>query len=264
MKKKSISEDKRIEGQDVSEEKSRDEKVKSGKKIRDQKKESAMEEEKGVEQESFNEGQSSVVSTKESKGKTKESKCLIENHESLKEEENEEKQDESENSEETKEEKSSILFEGDKGEEMKESCCDISSPLNSLSSEEVNSFTNSNKHFLSCFSPCVRKFEAQNMEIEGILCYKLYKTISFIPSTSFLFFDFIINEYNCCSFPIFSDRIQSQLFNFLTTTCGTKPNRGMKAKEERIGKDISIGYEYTPISLSLQPFLLCHELTFKE
>ncbi|KAI5682512.1 hypothetical protein M9H77_03740 [Catharanthus roseus] len=116
MKKKSISEDKRIEGQDVSAEKSRDEKVKSGKKITDQKKESAVEGKKGVEQGSFNEGQGvigfifSVVSTKESRGKTKESKCLIENHESLKEEENEEKQDEIENNEETKEEMSSILF----------------------------------------------------------------------------------------------------------------------------------------------------------
>ncbi|KAI5682506.1 hypothetical protein M9H77_03734 [Catharanthus roseus] len=94
MKKKSISEDKIIEGQDVSKEKSREEKVKSGKKMSDQKKVSAMQEEKGVQQESFNEGQSvigsiftslekceckkSVVSTKESKGKTKrEILCLF-------------------------------------------------------------------------------------------------------------------------------------------------------------------------------------------
>ncbi|KAI5663475.1 hypothetical protein M9H77_22798 [Catharanthus roseus] len=51
IRKKSISEDKRIEEQDVIEEKSREEKVKS------------------------------VVSTKESEGKRKESECLIENHE---------------------------------------------------------------------------------------------------------------------------------------------------------------------------------------
>ncbi|KAI5682526.1 hypothetical protein M9H77_03754 [Catharanthus roseus] len=113
MKKKSISEDKRIEGQDVSKEKSRDEKVKTGRKMSDQKEKSAMEEKKKVGQGSFNEGQSvigsiftslekwectkSVVSTKESKGKTKESECLIGNHESLKEQENKEKQDKIEN-----------------------------------------------------------------------------------------------------------------------------------------------------------------------
>ncbi|KAI5649692.1 hypothetical protein M9H77_35697 [Catharanthus roseus] len=70
---------------------------------------------------------------------------------------------------------------------MKESCCDISLPLNPLSSEEVNLFTSSNNHFLACFSQSVQKFEAQNMENVGILGYKLYKTISFLPSTSFFF-----------------------------------------------------------------------------
>ncbi|KAI5677518.1 hypothetical protein M9H77_08468 [Catharanthus roseus] len=85
---------------------------------------------------------------KRKSGKTKESECLIENHESFKEERVEEKKDEIENNKETKEEMSSILFEGDKREEMRESCCDISSPLNSLSSEEMNLFTNSINHFL--------------------------------------------------------------------------------------------------------------------
>ncbi|KAI5667294.1 hypothetical protein M9H77_17148 [Catharanthus roseus] len=61
------------------------------------------------------------------------------------------------------------------------------------------------------------------MENEESLCYKLYKTIIFLPSTSFL--------------------IQSQSFNFLTTTCGTKPNRKMKAKGEDMGKELSILYE---------------------
>ncbi|KAI5662516.1 hypothetical protein M9H77_21839 [Catharanthus roseus] len=91
-----------------------------------------------VEQGSFNKEQSSVVSTKESKGKTNENECLIENHESFIEEQVEEKKNEIEKSEETKEEMSSILFEGDKREETKESCCDISLLLNSLSSEEFN------------------------------------------------------------------------------------------------------------------------------
>ncbi|KAI5657997.1 hypothetical protein M9H77_26790 [Catharanthus roseus] len=102
------------------------------------------------------------------------------------------------------------------------------------------------------------------MENEGSLCYKLYKTISFLPATSFLFFDFIINESNSFSFSIFCDRIQSQSFNFLTITCGTKPNHGMKAKGEGMEKELSIGYEGISISLSLNPFLLCHELSFKE
>ncbi|KAI5666974.1 hypothetical protein M9H77_16827 [Catharanthus roseus] len=79
---------------------------------------------------------------------------------------------------------------------------------------------------------------------EGSLFYKLYKPISYLPSTYFL--------------------IQSQFFNFLTTTCGTNSNHGMKAKGEGIGKELSIGYEDTSISLSLNPFLLCHELSFKE
>ncbi|KAI5664547.1 hypothetical protein M9H77_23870 [Catharanthus roseus] len=52
----------------------------------------------------------SVLSTKESEGKRKESECLIENYESLKEEEEKEKQDKSEKSEETKEEMSLIIF----------------------------------------------------------------------------------------------------------------------------------------------------------
>ncbi|KAI5667358.1 hypothetical protein M9H77_17211 [Catharanthus roseus] len=193
MKKKSINEDKKIEWQHVSEEKSREEKVKSGNKMSDQKKESAIKEKGTIEQGSCNKEQSvtgsistsseececkkSVVSTKESKGKTKEK------------EEKEEKQDETEKCEEEKEEMSSILFKGDKREEMKESCCDISSPLNSLSSKEVNLFTKSNNHFLVYLSPRVQKFEAQNMENEGSLGYKLYKIISFLHSTSFLFFD---------------------------------------------------------------------------
>ncbi|KAI5676041.1 hypothetical protein M9H77_06991 [Catharanthus roseus] len=52
----------------------------------------------------------SVVSTKESERKRKESECLIENHESLKEEQLEEKEDEIVKSEETKEEMSLKIF----------------------------------------------------------------------------------------------------------------------------------------------------------
>ncbi|KAI5682089.1 hypothetical protein M9H77_03317 [Catharanthus roseus] len=94
----------------------------------------------------------SVVSTKESEGKRKESEYLIENNESLKEEKVKEKKDEIEKSEETKEEISLMIFERDKREEMKGSCRDINSSLNSLSTEEMNLFTNSNNHFLDCFS----------------------------------------------------------------------------------------------------------------
>ncbi|KAI5671898.1 hypothetical protein M9H77_12262 [Catharanthus roseus] len=136
----------------------------------------------------------SVVSTKESEGNRKGSECLIKNHEILKEEQVEEKQDEIEKSEETKEEMSLMIFERDEREEMRESSCDISSSSNSLSSKEVNLFTNSNNHFLTCFSLSVQKFEAQDMENEGSLSYRLYKTIIFLPSTSFLSFDFIIND----------------------------------------------------------------------
>ncbi|KAI5667321.1 hypothetical protein M9H77_17174 [Catharanthus roseus] len=61
-----------------------------------------------------------------------------------------------------------------------------------------------------------------------------------------------------------SMRIQSQFFNFLIETCGAKPDHGMKAKEEGMGQELSIGCEDKPISLSLKPFLLCHEFFFKE
>ncbi|KAI5681272.1 hypothetical protein M9H77_02499 [Catharanthus roseus] len=155
-----------------------------------------------------------------------------------------------------------MIFEVDKREETKESCCDISSSLNSLSGEEVNLFTNSNNHFLACFSLSVQKFEAQNMENEGILGYKVYKTISFLPSTSFLSFDFIINESNSCSLSSFCAIIQPQFLNVLTTTCGTKPNHRMKAKEEGMERDLNIGYEDISMSLSLNPFLLYHEFSF--
>ncbi|KAI5681039.1 hypothetical protein M9H77_02266 [Catharanthus roseus] len=73
---------------------------------------------------------------------------------------------------------------------MKESYCDISSPLNSLFSEEVN-------------------------------------------------------------------LVQSQYLDFLTTICGTKPNHGMKAKGEGMGKELSIGYEDTSIRLSLSGSCPC-------
>ncbi|KAI5653180.1 hypothetical protein M9H77_30367 [Catharanthus roseus] len=129
----------------------------------------------------------SVVSTKESEGKRKESESLIENHESLKEEHEKEKQNDIEKSEETKEEMSLMIFGGDKREEIKESCCDTSLPLISVSSKEL-----------------------------------------------------------------------------LPTTCGTKPNHGMKSKEEGMGKELSIGFEYTSLSLSLNPFLLYHDFAFKE
>ncbi|KAI5676524.1 hypothetical protein M9H77_07474 [Catharanthus roseus] len=114
---------------------------------------------------------------------------------------------------------------------MKLSCCDISSSLNSLSSKEGNLFTNSNNHFLAFFSQSVQKFEAQKKENEGILGYKLYKTISFLPSTSFL--------------------IQTQFLNLLTTTYRTNSNRGMKAKEEGMGKELSISFEDTSLRVKL-------------
>ncbi|KAI5676924.1 hypothetical protein M9H77_07874 [Catharanthus roseus] len=63
----------------------------------------------------------------------KDGECLIENYKSLKEKE---KQDEIQKSEETKKEKSLMIFEGDKREQIKQSCCDISSSVTSLSSEE--------------------------------------------------------------------------------------------------------------------------------
>ncbi|KAI5652997.1 hypothetical protein M9H77_30184 [Catharanthus roseus] len=107
-------------------------------------------------------------------------------------------------------------------------------------------------------------FEAQDMENEGSLDYKLYKTIMFLPSTSSLSFDFRINESNSSSFSFFCDIAQSQFFDFLTTICRTKPNHGMKAKGGGMGKKLSIGYEHASISLSLNCFLLCHELSFKE
>ncbi|KAI5681750.1 hypothetical protein M9H77_02978 [Catharanthus roseus] len=125
-----------------------------------------------------------VLSTKESEGKRKESESLIENHEIFKEEQVKEKQYEIEKSEKTKEEMSLMIFEGDKGEEVREICCDISSLLNSLSSEEMNLFTNSINHFRACISPCAKKIEAQDLENEGSLYYKLYKTISFLNFTS--------------------------------------------------------------------------------
>ncbi|KAI5681057.1 hypothetical protein M9H77_02284 [Catharanthus roseus] len=99
------------------------------------------------------------------------------------------------------------------------------------------------------------------MESEGSLVYKLYKTISFRLSTSFLSSNFIINESNSCSFPFFCYRIQPQFLSFLTTTCGTKLNHGMKAKKGNIGKKLSIGFEDTSLSLSLNLFLY---VTFKE
>ncbi|KAI5673659.1 hypothetical protein M9H77_14023 [Catharanthus roseus] len=48
-------------------------------------------------------------------------------------------------------------------------------------------------------------------------------------------------------------KIQPQFSNFLTTTCGTKQNHGMKAKED-MGKDLSIGFENTSLNhvLSLE------------
>ncbi|KAI5677098.1 hypothetical protein M9H77_08048 [Catharanthus roseus] len=95
----------------------------------------------------------SIVSTKESEGKIKENEYLIENHESLKEEQVKEKQDQIEKCEETKEEMSLKIFDGEKREEMKESCCVTTSSLNSLSTEEVNLFTNSNNNFPACVSP---------------------------------------------------------------------------------------------------------------
>ncbi|KAI5681378.1 hypothetical protein M9H77_02605 [Catharanthus roseus] len=84
------------------------------------------------------------------------------------------------------------------------------------------------------------KFEAQNMLNEGSLGYKLYETISFLPSKSFLSFDFIINESNHCSFSFFCDRIQSQFLDFLTVICGTKPNHSMKAKGEDMRKELTL------------------------
>ncbi|KAI5676227.1 hypothetical protein M9H77_07177 [Catharanthus roseus] len=102
------------------------------------------------------------------------------------------------------------------------------------------------------------------MENEGSPCNKLYKIISFLPFTSFLSFDLIMNESNSCLFLSFVIEFNLNSLNFLTTTIGTKSNHGMKAEGEGMGKELSIGYEDTTISLSLHPSLLCYELSFKE
>ncbi|KAI5673881.1 hypothetical protein M9H77_14245 [Catharanthus roseus] len=49
-------------------------------------------------------------------------------------------------------------------------------------------------------------------------------------------------NHKLSSFNIFLNSIS---IDFLTTTCGTKPNHGMKTKEEGMGKKLSIGYEDT-------------------
>ncbi|KAI5664204.1 hypothetical protein M9H77_23527 [Catharanthus roseus] len=131
----------------------------------------------------------SVVSTKESEEKRKESECLIENHESLKEEQEKEKQD-----------------------EIEKMCRNLKLKTRKM------------KEFL----------------LEALQNHKL------------------------SSFYIFLVLIQSQLLNFLTTTCGTKPNHGMKVKEEGMEKKLSIGFEDTPLCLSLNLFLLYHEFSFRE
>ncbi|KAI5681183.1 hypothetical protein M9H77_02410 [Catharanthus roseus] len=51
-------------------------------------------------------------------------------------------------------------------------------------------------------------------------------------------------------------KVQPQFLNFLTTTCTTKSNHWMKVKGGGVGKELSIGYEDTSISLSLNPFSL--------
>ncbi|KAI5681337.1 hypothetical protein M9H77_02564 [Catharanthus roseus] len=53
------------------------------------------------------------------------------------------------------------------------------------------------------------------------------------------------------------ERIQSQFLNFLTTTCGTKPNHRMKVKEEGIGKELSIGFEDTSLNFDIDHMLKC-------
>ncbi|KAI5667666.1 hypothetical protein M9H77_17519 [Catharanthus roseus] len=70
-------------------------------------------------------------------------------------------------------------------------------------------------------------------------------------------------KWNHCSI-LMIDKIQPQFFNILTTTCRIKPNHGMKVKEEGMEKELSLSYEDTSMSLSLNPFLLCHELSSKE
>ncbi|KAI5653002.1 hypothetical protein M9H77_30189 [Catharanthus roseus] len=54
------------------------------------------------------------------------------------------------------------------------------------------------------------------------------------------------------------------ILELLNYNLWNKPNQGMKAKEEGVGKELSIGYDDTLISLSLNPFLLYHEFCFKE
>ncbi|KAI5653595.1 hypothetical protein M9H77_30782 [Catharanthus roseus] len=223
-----------------------------------------IENEIGKKSKSECECEKSVVSTKESEGKRKYSECLIENHESLKEEQVEEKQDEIEKSEKTKEELSLMIFEGDKREEMRESCCDIISPLNSLSSEEPNLFTNFINHFFDWFSPSVQKFEAQDLGNEGRVNIVLRIVCLYVTLVGNL----MVNPFTCelaldvdhmlkCSSP--RAYLEKQHLEFMRLLlCGKKMNSSFEVLKVHLCDLVKTKFANAVSKLTLKNFVEKH------
>lgn len=130
--------------------------------------------------------------------------------------------------------------------------------------EELNFFTNQSNSFLVSNFLCVQPFWIQNMENEGSLDYNIYKTISFYPPIPYLCFDHLLKETKLCSFALVCDRIPLQHLFSLISMLGKNQTMGCEDQGGGMGKEFSVNYEDITISLSLNPFLLCHEISFKE
>ncbi|KAI5653367.1 hypothetical protein M9H77_30554 [Catharanthus roseus] len=104
----------------------------------------------------------------------------------------------------------------------------------------VSVFTYQTNSILVSDSSCVQKVLLQNMENEGSLDYKIYKTISFFTPTSYLCFDHFLKETKLNSFALIFYRISLEHPCTWTSMLGRNHTMEFEEKEEMVGKEPSL------------------------
>ncbi|KAI5681763.1 hypothetical protein M9H77_02991 [Catharanthus roseus] len=144
--------------------------------------------------------------------------------------------------------------------------------------------TNSNNTSL-----CVKNFKNSSKDEGGKLVYKSIKNIKFFPSNSYLSFEIYFKEIKLFSLVFMENGYQFYFLNSLGTLLEKKqfiefnsiscaiPGvdeyhfniandascvQGVEDKRRKMVKELGIIFEELPISLSLNPSLMCYEVSF--
>ncbi|KAI5675997.1 hypothetical protein M9H77_06947 [Catharanthus roseus] len=190
--------------------------------------------------------------------------------------------------------------EHEKSERVKENVCFIEEQENENEdqkekeivvfekNEELNFYANKTDSFFASKFLCVQKFEDPSKDEGGKLAYKSIKTINFFPSNSYLSFDIYFKEIKLFSLVLMENGYQFYFLNSLGTLIEKKqfiefnsnscaiPRvdeghlnianyisyvLGIEEKGRNVEKELDNFLKDLPISLSLNPSLICYEVS---